>query len=144
MRYALEALHIFITWVLPPMLGLVSVAALIKLSLRFRWLERKVVATDKDLRSQVAAVAKSMASLKKEVEANLDERSRGIEGGCNVNPATRAKALKMHRLGQQPEQIAKTLRVSRGEVNLLLRVHTIMMRSFDRPEPVGAASEQKD
>ena len=45
---------------------------------------------------------------------------------------TRRKVLKMHRLGSSVEQIAKALRLSKGEVMLLLKVHTIILRPVER------------
>jgi len=50
-----------------------------------------------------------------------------------LNSTNRSKVLKMHRLGQSPEQIAANLRIPRGEVNLLVKIHEVAMRSFTEP-----------
>lgn len=50
----------------------------------------------------------------------------------NLNGTVRSKVLKMHRLGQQTERIADTLRVPRGEVDLLVKVHQIVMRPYEQ------------
>ena len=50
-----------------------------------------------------------------------------------LNSTNRSKVLKMHRLGQSPEQIAANLRLPRGEVNLLVKIHEVSMRSFNEP-----------
>ena len=50
-----------------------------------------------------------------------------------LNSTNRSKVLKMHRLGQSPEQIAANLRLPRGEVNLLVKIHEVAMKSFSEP-----------
>ena len=47
-----------------------------------------------------------------------------------LNTTTRSKILKMYRMGQPVEQIAEALKVPRGEVELLVRVHEIAMKAF--------------
>ena len=44
-----------------------------------------------------------------------------------LNLGKRTQALRMHRLGESPEQIAGTLQVPRQEVDLLLKVHRIVL-----------------
>jgi hypothetical protein len=79
-------------------------------------------------------VEASLQSLKAETEAlragwqSLEERS----GACApaISPpdfqvTRRAQALRMHRRGEQPHQIAASLGLSVGEVELLLKVHRL-------------------
>jgi hypothetical protein len=60
--------------------------------------------------------------------------------GNSVNNTLRNKVLKMHRLGQSPDRIAGALRLPRGEVDLLVKVHKIVMRPYEEVvlTPVGA------
>ncbi len=51
--------------------------------------------------------------------------------GCGINTTLRGKALKMHRMGQSAERIAENLRVPKGEVELLVKVHQIVMRPYE-------------
>jgi hypothetical protein len=51
--------------------------------------------------------------------------------GNGVNNTLRSKVLKMHRLGQSADRIAGNLRVPRGEVDLLVKVHKIVMRPYE-------------
>src|ERR1019366_4063292 len=51
--------------------------------------------------------------------------------GNSVNNTLRSKVLKLHRLGQSPDRIAGSLRVPRGEVDLLVKVHKIVMRPYE-------------
>jgi len=53
-----------------------------------------------------------------------------------ISTTLRSKALKMHRMGKPLEQIADTLRVPRGEVDLLLKVHRIVMRPYEEQQKV--------
>lgn len=46
------------------------------------------------------------------------------------NLGKRSQALRMHRRGDSPEQIAAALEISRQEVELLLKVHRIVLSSF--------------
>ena len=58
-----------------------------------------------------------------------------------LSGTVRSKVLKMHRLGQPPEKIADNLRVSKGEVDLLVKVHQIVMRPYEQT-PAGAGEAE--
>ncbi|HUA63513.1 MAG TPA: hypothetical protein VML19_32455 [Verrucomicrobiae bacterium] len=47
-----------------------------------------------------------------------------------MNVVKRAHALRLHRRGERPEQIASALDLPRQEVDLLLKVHTIVIRNM--------------
>lgn len=63
-----------------------------------------------------------------------------VASGSGVNSALRSKVLKMHRLGQTSDKISDTLRVPRGEIDLLIKVHRIVMRPYESPANEGLAS----
>ena len=63
------------------------------------------------------------------------EVSTGKAG--SLSGTVRSKVLKMHRLGQPSDRIADSLRVPRGEVDLLVKVHQILMRPYEEA-PAGA------
>jgi hypothetical protein len=76
-----------------------------------------------------------------------EERQLGTmeAGSSGLNSTLRGKVLKMHRLGQPVERIAERLRVPRGEVDLLVKVHAIVMRTYqgmDAPELPAAAAKK--
>ncbi|MCL5746307.1 MAG: DUF2802 domain-containing protein [Acidobacteria bacterium] len=48
--------------------------------------------------------------------------------GLNLNK--RGLALRMYRRGDSPDQIARTLELPKGEVELLLKVHRILVQKF--------------
>ena len=51
-------------------------------------------------------------------------------GGGGLSSTLRGKVLKMYRLGQPADRISEVLRVPRGEVDLLVKVHTLVMRTY--------------
>src|SRR6202022_4478279 len=55
----------------------------------------------------------------------------GLTLASGLNTTLRSKVLKMHRMGQSMDQIADSLRVPKGEVDLLIKVHRIVMRPYE-------------
>lgn len=64
--------------------------------------------------------------LELERKAAMDRAAIPREG---MNLSKRSQALRMHRLGQSPENIAAALGVSRREVDLLLKVHRTVLET---------------
>ena len=58
-----------------------------------------------------------------------------------LSGTVRSKVLKMHRLGQPPERIADNLRVSKGEVDLLVKVHQIVMKPYEQSPSADGEAE---
>jgi hypothetical protein len=87
------------------------------------------------LQSETARLAAEIAELKNKLQ-NIEEPSQSLLPGTaaanasGVNSTLRSKVLKMHRLGQSPERIAGSLRLPQGEVDLLVKVHRIVMRHY--------------
>jgi hypothetical protein len=76
------------------------------------------------------------ASEAKLAELLAEARDRELQPGVTVLPArlrpglnltTRSQALRMHRRGESAENIARALEVPRQEVDLLLKVHGILI-----------------
>jgi len=72
-----------------------------------------------------------------EAGAPAGEVPTGKAGG--LNGTVRSKVLKMHRLGQPADRIADNLRVPKGEVDLLVKVHQIVMRPYEQVPASGDA-----
>jgi hypothetical protein len=90
----------------------------------------------KKVQQPVVAPAPSAAAEPQEPAAN--------PARTGLNSTNRSKVLKMHRLGQSPEQIAANLRLPRGEVHLLVKIHEVAMKSFnERPAPAWELSTEK-
>jgi hypothetical protein len=47
-----------------------------------------------------------------------------------MNVVKRAQALRLHRRGERPDQIATTLDLPRQEVDLLLKIHSIVLSNL--------------
>jgi len=90
---------------------------------------------ENELRGRITNIEKDVARLK-----------RLEPGAAAGNGALRAQMLKMYRMGQPVESIAETLRVPRGEVDLLVKVHGIVMQAYQKTaasEP-NSESSKKD
>jgi hypothetical protein len=101
--------------------------------------------TVEKLRSRIGkfeAQAQQAAELSAAIDG-LKSRIEELESGAPVcdtpggkpaslNGTVRSKVLKMYRLGQPIERIADNLRVPKGEVALLVKVHQIVMRPYQQ------------
>ena len=89
--------------------------------------------------------AKEIAIRMSELQGRMDELESGapvsqspIGKGGSLNGTVRSKVLKMHRLGQAPDRIADHLKVPKGEVDLLVKIHQIVMRPYGQSSvPAG-------
>ncbi len=92
--------------------------------------DSKARAATGQLGATVEAVGKAVESLSEEVRELRQNPSATALGGApkpGLNLSKRSQALRMHRRGEPPEQIAAALGVSRQEIDLLLKVHRIVM-----------------
>jgi hypothetical protein len=89
------------------------------------------------LSSEIAELKTKLLELEESGHSSLPVASAAGTNG--VNSTLRSKVLKMHRLGQSPERIAGSLRLPQGEVDLLVKVHRIVMRPYQDLESMPAA-----
>ena len=89
------------------------------------------------LASQAAPIA-IVEDSRNHTSPNLNHTS---PNQISLNHTLRSKVLKMHRLGHTPERIAGSLRVSQGDVDLMVKVHKIVMRPYEEPLPAAAAEK---
>jgi hypothetical protein len=83
--------------------------------------EKRVHATIDELRESISSLA-----------ADLEKTRVAAASGYTVarpgmNLTKRSQVLRLHRRGESPEQIATSMDVPRQEVELLLKVHRIVM-----------------
>jgi hypothetical protein len=110
---------------------------------------------EKTLQTETARLTAEIAELKGQI-LELEQTSTSIASslpasgtaaatGNSVNNTLRSKVLKMHRLGQSPDRIAGALRVPKGEVDLLVKVHKIVMRPYEEVvlAPMGEEIAEK-
>jgi hypothetical protein len=128
--YGLQAIGIFLQYVLPAAISLAALPLFLKTLGRIQRLEGQIVRNSEESKAEAASLSKALATLKSEVDAAA-EAAPAVPLSAVSNATMRAKVLKMHRLGQSVDQISSTLRLSRGEVLLLLKVHKIVLRTFE-------------
>jgi len=95
---------------------------------------------EKTLETETARLSAEITELKGQI-LELEQTDNSLSSvtasgsvavtGNSVNNTLRSKVLKMHRLGQSPDRIAGALRVPKGEVDLLVKVHKIVMRPYE-------------
>ena len=79
--------------------------------------------TTRELRATVESLAAQVRELQRTPAAPADAAAR--RAGFNVTK--RSQALRLHRQGESADQIAASLQLPRQEVELLLKVHRIVL-----------------
>jgi hypothetical protein len=113
---------------------------LLGLNQRVRELRSRGGKQEKTLQTETARLSREIAELKGRI-LELEQTSNSLTSGAapisaaaagnSVNNTLRSKVLKMHRLGQSADRIAGSLHVPKGEVDLLVKVHKIVMRPYE-------------
>ncbi len=126
---------------------------------RVRRLSARSTKDEKARQTESARLAAEIAELKNRI-LELEESAKAARAvpateqgaaiaagatGNGINNTLRSKVLKMHRLGQPAERIAGSLRVPKGEVDLLVKVHKIVMRPYEEVvlSPLGGEVPEK-
>ncbi len=127
---------------------------LLGLHQRVRELRARAGKQDKTLETETARLSAEIVELKGKI-LELEQTGNSLSSataagspavtGNSVNNTLRSKVLKMHRLGQSPDRIAGALRVPKGEVDLLVKVHKIVMRPYEEVvlAPLGGEAAKK-
>jgi hypothetical protein len=128
---------------------------LLGLGQRVRELRARAVKHEKAAETESARMSEEIAQLKDRI-LELEKAGPAIASdpasvlapmvtGNSVNNTLRSKVLKMHRLGQTADRIAGSLRIPKGEVDLLVKVHKIVMRPYEEVvlAPLGVEASEK-
>lgn len=91
--------------------------------------------------AELYGLFRSLAGRVEELESGAPTGAGSLGAPPNLNGTVRSKVLKMHRLGQPVDRIADNLRVPKGEVDLLVKVHQIVMRPYEQA-PVTAGDAE--
>jgi hypothetical protein len=134
---------------------LLVLGVLLGLNQRVRQLRTRTGKQEKTFQTETARLATEIAELKGRI-LELEQTDNSIAPataatgsapvtGNSVNNTLRSKVLKMHRLGQSADRIAGSLRVPKGEVDLLVKVHKIVMRPYEEVvlAPLGVEAAEK-
>ena len=87
--------------------------------------ERKQVSEEsKELQRAVESMGAQLLELRREP---VPAATMAAQPKAGLNLSKRSQALRMHRHGDAPERIAAALEVPRQEIDLLVKVHQIVM-----------------
>ncbi len=141
MPYLMESLRIWLTYALPVLMALGAGFIFIRVLARLNRLDGRISRTEQDLRNETNALSRSLGAFRTEIET-LQTVEKAPSSGA-LNAATRAKILKLHRMGRPVEQIATSLHVPKGEIAMLLKVHSMVMRTLEPENDLKASLVQK-
>jgi hypothetical protein len=121
---------------------------------RVRELRTRAVQQEKEAKAETQRLSQELAELKDRIlelektpEPAVSSALPAPEAhiGNGLNNTLRSKILKMHRMGQSPDRIAGNLRLPKGEVDLLVKVHKIVMRPYEEVvlAPLGEEAVEK-
>jgi len=113
---------------------------------RIRKSGKQVAACEASLQSEAAQLTNAINELKRRI---ADLESAELRGTADPQPvsdlsgAARGRVFKLHRAGQASSDIAQKLRLSKGEVELLIKAQRIVMRPYEtETAPVGGSAEK--
>lgn len=123
---------------LPYLLWIISFSLLVALfwgmSRRMKRLRNRIGQCEARLQSDTADLMNRIASLKLRLTELEEEPPAAVPAtapAVGLDGTIRSKVLKMDRLGQSTDKIADTLHLPKGEVELLVRVHRIVMKPYE-------------
>src|ERR1700693_4453435 len=104
---------------------------------RSMWkLRNRIGKCEGKLESAALRITEGINGLNRKMSEREEADTAPLAGGgaslaSGLNTTLRSKVLKMHRMGQSMDHIADSLRVPKGEVDLLVKVHRIVMRPYE-------------
>jgi len=103
-------------------------------SRRISGLARRLAACETSLQAEAAQLTNALNELR---QRSAESQKLEMTGGADLQPAgdlsnaARGKVFKLHRAGQAPAEIAQKLRLSKGEVELLIKAQRLVMRPYE-------------
>lgn len=135
-------MHLF--WDLVPCVVAVTAAGVLLSLVLFAAMQRRAGTIAKALAGSEAsrqAEASELTNQINELKRRVVELEKADMRVCaeqqpegELSTAVRSMALKLRRSGQAPDQIAQKLRLSKGEVELLIKAQKIVMRPYEHAE----------
>lgn len=128
---------------------LLVLAVILGVNQKVRQLRARTGKHEIALQTEIAFLSTEMTELKGRLQ-ELEQSEPAPENvappvagsGPSVNSTLRSKVLKLYRMGQSTDRIAGTLRLPKGEVDLLVKVHKLVMRQYEQPVLAPAAGAQ--
>lgn len=109
-------------------------------------LAQAVINGEVSRQAEAAELTNAMNELKRrvlELEKLEIRNCAELESDRDLSHAARSMAFKLQRAGQTPEAIAQKLRISKGEVELLIKAQKIVMRPYENVEMAAIEPVQK-
>jgi hypothetical protein len=105
----------------------------LRLKMRLRGMEKKIQRASDDLRSLCDTLKSQVEQLQVDLQEAQEQLklSAGAPAKSLININKRTQALRLHRAGEPPERIAASLGMTRGEVDLLIKVQSIVRNSYE-------------
>ncbi|HMD50617.1 MAG TPA: hypothetical protein VKG79_16010 [Bryobacteraceae bacterium] len=107
---------------------------------------KQVAACEASLQSEAAQLTNAINELKRrlaDLESAELRTSADPQPVSDLSGAARGRVFKLHRAGQASSDIAHKLRLSQGEVELLIKAQKIVMRPYeDEMAPAGGGAEK--
>jgi hypothetical protein len=103
---------------------------ILRLRARLGAMERRAMATQEEQQTSLAGLRRSVEGLEAQWR---EQRAPAFEAAplrAGLNLSKRSQALRLHRRGEAPDEIAVQLELPVQEVELLLKVHEIVMRAL--------------
>jgi hypothetical protein len=124
---------------------LLVLGILLGVSQSVRRLRKQTGARDAALQAETERLAAVIGELQSKIQKLEEAETAQAEalaaaGASTLSGALRTKVLKMHRLGQASGRIADKLRVPKGEVDLMVKVHQMLMQPQE--ETAAPAAEK--
>jgi len=94
---------------------------------------RRLAVSEFSLQSEAAQLTNALNDLRRRIaELEKLEARNGADPqpAAELSNAARGKVFKLHRAGQASAEIAQKLRLSKGEVELLIKAQQIVMRPY--------------
>ncbi len=109
-------------------------------------LAQAVISGEASHQAEAAELTNAMNELKRrvvELEKGEIRNCAELQPDQDLNHAARSMAFKLQRAGQTSDAIAQKLRLSKGEVELLIKAQKIVMRPYEKVEMAAIEPVQK-
>jgi len=109
-------------------------------------LAKAVISGEASHQAEAAELTNAMNELKRrvvELEKGEIRNCAELQPDGDLSHAARSMAFKLQRAGQTPDAIAQKLRLSKGEVELLIKAQNIVMRPYEKVEMTALEAVQK-
>jgi hypothetical protein len=127
--------------------GLIAVLGLFAgLGRRISKVHKAIAACEASLQAETAQLTNATNELKRRIAQleNIELRNgQDFQPAGDFSSAARGRVFKLHKAGQAAPDIAQKLRLSKGEVELLIKAQRIVMRPYESEMVAARGSAEK-